>query len=372
MRFIVVILKNIMRRSTRSLLTIIGVAVGIGAVVALTGIAAGFERSWEEAYSARGTDMGVTKVTSQSPVASAFSASVGDRIKQIPGVADVAGVLGDLMSIEEAPGLLAYGWEPGSFIWAHLKLKEGRWPKPGEKELALGLAAAEMLNKKVGSHVQLEADEFTVTAVYQSSAMVENAAVIMPLSEMQRVTEREGKINFLNIKLTDNSSEELAASVQRQIKEQFPGFMAHTAGDLARSNTGMQLARAMSWATSMIALFVGAIGVMNTVSMSVFERFREIGVLLAIGWRRGRILGMILLESLALSLLGGVLGIGIGVVTVRFLETTAMMRGKLAAVVSPALCGTALLIALALGLLGGLYPAWRGSRLSPSSALRNE
>ena len=201
MRFFIVILKNLLRRPTRSLLTLIGVAVGIGAVVALTSIASGFERSWEQAYTARGTDLGVTKITSQSPMPTAFSTSSLDSIRGIEGVASAAGVLSDFMSVEEAPGLIVFGWEPGDFLWDHLRLTAGSWPANGKHALALGTVAAELLQKKVGSTVQIEFEEFTVSAIFESSAMVENAAIIMPLADLQRATEREGRINFINIKL---------------------------------------------------------------------------------------------------------------------------------------------------------------------------
>jgi putative ABC transport system permease protein len=128
----------------------------------------------------------------------------------------------------------------------------------------------------------------------------------------------------------------------------------------------------MSWATSWIALVVGAFGVANTVLMSVFERVREIGILLAIGWKRRRVMLMILLESLALSLCGGIIGTAVGVAATLVLERTEMLRGRLEADTGPALYLTALAVAIGLGLIGGLYPAWRASRMQPGIALRSE
>jgi putative ABC transport system permease protein len=99
---------------------------------------------------------------------------------------------------------------------------------------------------------------------------------------------------------------------------------------------------------------------------------KEIGILLAIGWRRSRILRMILCESLALSLAGGILGSLAGYAAVRLLESTDTLRGRLEGDLSPQLFGMAFLVALGLGILGGFYPAWRGSRLTPGAALRYE
>jgi putative ABC transport system permease protein len=128
----------------------------------------------------------------------------------------------------------------------------------------------------------------------------------------------------------------------------------------------------MSKATAAIALLLGSVGVANTVLMSVFERFHEIGVLLAIGWRRRRILAMIMCESLVLGLTGGVMGSALGIATIKIVERLPIFRGKLEGDVSVALLGMALAIAISVSVLGGLYPAFRASRLKPAEALRYE
>jgi putative ABC transport system permease protein len=130
MRFLTVIFKNLLRRRTRSLLTVVGIAVGVAAVVTMTAIAWGFEKSWAKAYTARGTDLAVTKTTSKSPMPLPFDVTVGDELSKLPGVHSAAGILTDFMGIEESPGMIVFGWEPDSFLWEHLKLAEGRWPVP--------------------------------------------------------------------------------------------------------------------------------------------------------------------------------------------------------------------------------------------------
>jgi putative ABC transport system permease protein len=353
--------KNLLRRPTRTGLTLAGIAVGVAAVVALTGMARGLERVWRNAYEARGTDLVVTRVTSRSPLPAAFDATLRAEFAAMPEVAEVAGLMNDMMGIEEAPTVLVFGWENPSFLWNHLKLRAGAWPQPGERGLlTLGALAAETLGKKVGDPVQIEFEEFRVAAVFDSPALIENGAVIMPLEEMQRVTDRAGKVNFLNLRLRDGGNPPAIAAVRAQMAGKMPGFSA------------LEVVRAMSWATSWIALAVGAFGVANTVLMSVFERVREIGVLLAIGWKRRRVMGMILLESLILSLCGGLIGTLAGVLTTTVLEHTGMLRGRLEADTGPALYLTALAVAIGLGLAGGLYPAWRASRLQPGVALRSE
>lgn len=373
MTFTTVVWKNLLRRPTRTALTLAGIAVGIAAVVALTGMARGLERVLLNAYQARGTDLVITKVTSRSPLPAAFDARLGAQFAAMPEVAAVAGLLTDMMGIEESSTVLVFGWEYPSFLWDHLKLRADAWPRPGERgRLALGSLAAETLGKKVGDPVQIEFEEFRVAAVFDSPALVENGAVIMPLADMQRVTEHQGKVNFLNLRLHQGAGPAAVAAVRARMGDSLKGFSALEAGEVADRNSGVEVVRAMSWATSWIALAVGAFGVANTVLMSVSERVREIGILLAIGWKRRRITAMILLESLILSLCGGALGTLAGLLATAALEHTEILYGRLEADTGPSLYLTALAVAVGLGLAGGLYPAWHASRLQPGVALRAE
>ncbi len=370
MWFLTVIFKNLVRRKVRSLLTIVGIAVGVAAVVAMTAIAWGFEKSWSSTHTARGTDLAVTKTSSKSPMPTAFDESIADELAKLPGVRSVCGLLTDFVGIEESPGMIVFGWEPGSFLWDHLKLVEGRWPGDGEKAVVLGTVCAELLEKKAGSTVQIDVSEFTVSGIFESPALVENGAVVMALPQMQALTDNPGKVNFVNLRLDPKVDEAGITALKQTIKDKFAGFNAYKASELASSNTGVQVMKAMGWATSLIALVVGAIGMMNTIFMSVFERMHEIGILLAIGWRRSRILRMILLESLSLSIMGGVVGSVVGYVAVRGLEAAPALRGRIEGDLSPQLFFMAFLVAIGLGILGGLYPAWRGSRMAPNTALR--
>jgi ABC-type antimicrobial peptide transport system permease subunit len=115
---------------------------------------------------------------------------------------------------------------------------------------------------------------------------------------------------------------------------------------------------------------VGVLGVMNTMLMTVFERTHEICVLLAVGWKRSRIMQMILYESALLGFFGGIVGVAIGAIGVKVLSETPAIRGLLQPDLSIPLLGLSVVIAVAVGIISGLYPAWRSSRLMPSLALQ--
>jgi putative ABC transport system permease protein len=143
------------------------------------------------------------------------------------------------------------------------------------------------------------------------------------------------------------------------------------ASEVVGSSQGFRVARAMSWSTSLLAIIVGVLGVMNTMLMTVFERTHEIGILLAVGWRRRRIVYMVLCESALLGFLGGVVGVGLGVLGLLTLGALPGIRGFLEPDISPKLMLISIAIAVVVGVISGLYPAWRSSRLSPSIALQS-
>jgi len=111
---------------------------------------------------------------------------------------------------------------------------------------------------------------------------------------------------------------------------------------------------------------------MNTTLMSVFERTQEIGVLRALGWRRRPVMGMVCVESLALSLVSAAVGIGLGMGLAELIWQEPSIGTFLTPVYSPKLFLQVLGLALTLGGLGGLYPAWRAANLRPIEALRYE
>ena len=129
---------------------------------------------------------------------------------------------------------------------------------------------------------------------------------------------------------------------------------------------------AMMGAISFLAIFVGGVGVMNTMLMAVLERTREIGVLRALGWRRRRILGMILQEAVLLGILGGIAGILIALGLGGLFSKIPMVGELLTPVWEYDIFVRAVAIALFLGVLGGIYPAIRATRLQPVEALRYE
>jgi putative ABC transport system permease protein len=370
MTFFTIVVRGLMRRPVRTGLTLVGISIGIAAVVALVGISRGFEKSWETGMKARGTDVVVSNMGS-ALAPKPFSASVRDRIAHLPQVAATCSIFVDLTSIEDSSMMVVSAREWGGFSWNNLKLVSGRMPRDAmEPAVVLGQTAAEGLKKKVGDPIQLEARELSVVGIVDGGALVENGSVILSLPLFQEITGNEDKINIIDIRATPAMSEDDVKRLCGQINSLVPEARAMVAGEHIGNSEAYRFIRAMSWGTSLLAVIVGVLGVMNTMLMTVFERKQEICILLAIGWKRGRIISMVLWESALLGLLGGVAGVLIGAVGVKVMETTPAIHGLLEADLSARLFVISVAIAVAVGVISGLYPAWRSSRLTPSLALQ--
>jgi putative ABC transport system permease protein len=368
-------LGNLHRRPARTALTVSAISLGMAAVVALTAISWGFEASWQKANDARGTDLIVTRAASENTMPSPFAAEkIRQELEQYPHVQEAVGLLSEMLTVsDEAPPVFVFGWEHGSYLWDHLKLLEGRWPaNRDESAVVIGTLAAELLHKKTGDQIEVEGQPFTVAGIFQSPALVENGALIMTLDEAQRVTDKPGKVNVLNLRLDGQAAEADVQLIRERVQQELHGYTAITSGELVSQNAVVRISKAMSQATVLIASLVGALVVFNTMLMSISERTREIGILLALGWQRKTVMKLVVWESVLLTLAGGVIGILLGVGIAWGLEHIELMRGKIDAVFSAPFFASVLGLSVVLGIGGGFYPAFKAARLQPSRALRHE
>jgi len=369
MTFFTFVTRGLTRRPVRTGLTIVGIAVGIAAVVALVGMSRGFETSWQTGMKSRGTDIVVSNM-GRGLTPRPFSATVVERITPLPHVAETCTLLVDLISVEKADMIIVSARQWGGFSWKNLKTVSGRLPNDAaERAVVLGKTAAEVLVKKVGDTLQLETEELAVVGIVDGGAVVENGSVILSLPLLQEITGNQEKINIIDLRVSPGTTKEELTRLCEQITSLVPEARAVIAGEHIRDSQAYRMISAMSWGTSLLAVLVGVLGVMNTMLMTVFERTQEICVLLAIGWKRSRIVRMVLWESALLGFLGGVGGVLIGVFGVKLLVTTPAIRGLLEPELNPQFLVMAVGIAVVVGVFSGVYPAWRSSRLTPSHAL---
>ena len=159
--------------------------------------------------------------------------------------------------------------------------------------------------------------------------------------------------------------------VTLSLQSRFPHLRILPSALLASGFEQLSFIDSFIWVISLAALFVGAIGVLNTMLMSVSERTREIGTLRAFGWPASMVMRLVLTEGMVTSILGGFGGMLLGFVAAESLMKL-VPQGLLEAAYGWDVFARGMVIAITLGMLGALYPAWRASRLTPAEALRYE
>src|SRR4051812_35463839 len=158
MTFFAIVFRGLLRRPVRTGLTLLGISIGIAAVVALVGISHGFESGWEKGLKARGTDIVVSNIgTALTP--KTYPAEMRNKIADLPQIAATSPLLVEIMSIESSEMMMVSAREWGGFGWEHLKVVSGRLPEKADaKEVVLGQIAAEVLHKKVDDPIEIETE----------------------------------------------------------------------------------------------------------------------------------------------------------------------------------------------------------------------
>ncbi len=379
MWFVTILLLNLLRRKARSVLTVCGVAVAIGTTVALLGIARGFEESSVQIFEQRGVQIVVVEHGVLDQLNSDLDASLASRINRVPGVQAVTFGLVELVDYSHSGTLVSLvvnGWDANSFFLDDLKIIRGRKYRPGEQKVAmLGSTLAENIKKGVGDSIAIQREAFQVVGVYQSFNILENGAATIPLAELQRVMARPGRVTGFSVVVHQSGSvDDVCQGINALCDDQgVPlGLLAMPTRDYANNAMHLRAAHAMAWATSAIAILVGAIGMLNTMLMSVVERVREICILRAIGWRKARIARMIVGECLLLSVSGATLGTLAAFALTYWLTMLPVTRGFIEGRISPLVIVQGFAIALVLGICGGAYPAYRAVQLPPALGLSHE
>jgi len=217
--------------------------------------------------------------------------------------------------------------------------------------------------------IELSGMRFRVVGIYESNIGWEQTGGVTTLRDAQNFIGRPRKVSMIGVKLKDPAD---AQALVRRINDKFPDVYAALTSEFAEEMPDIQSSNAMLGGISVLAIAVGGLGVLNTMLMAVFDRTREIGVMRALGWRRRAVLKLILHEAVLLGLLGGLAGISISFGLIELMQMSAAMGSWVDPVWTWDLFVRAILLSVFLGAAGGLYPAYRATRLQPVEALRYE
>jgi putative ABC transport system permease protein len=370
----VLVLKNLLRRKVRTLLSVLGVAIGIAAIVAFNAVGRGFRNSLDQYMHQSGAQMLVVNRTVQDPAFSRISKEEQDFIRSLPAVAHLSPVTFTMASprgLKAKPKrmltLLVFGRTPGDRLLEKFRGRLSGRLFESEDEVIVGADAARDLSLAAGDTLELFGQTFRVVGVYESDVKFELSGAMLSNSVVQRQLKmgESAAMAFLYLR---------PGSDWRDVKAAVEGRGEHLEAIQTEQFTQyynqLEYIDWFVWIVSLVSVAVGALGVLNTMLMSVSERTREIGTLRAVGWGRDRVLRLILAEGTLISVAGGLLGLATGVAGAEILIGWA--PSGLDTLYTAGLFAQAFAVAVALGLAGALYPALQASRLSPIEALKYE
>ncbi len=362
------ILKNLTRRSVRSGLTLLGIAIGVAAVVALGSIAEGITSNFALVVGGSSNDLLITQAEAMDPAFSSIDETVGERLLAVPGVERVEPGVYTWVTTPGLPFFLLFGYEIGSTAMGHYRIVEGK-PVSGPGQMVIGRRATESIDISVGENLRIHGTPFRVVGIYETGQGIEESGGVVTLEDAQTAAQFERKVSLYEIGL--RRGDDTDATIER-IESLDLELKVSKTSERESNQQYEQMMQGFAWGIAAIAIFIGGLGMMNSMVMSVLERTREIGTLRALGWSRWRVLWIILGESMALSAAGGVVGVLMGIGLAKLAGAVPGMGVLLQGVFTPAIIIQGLVTALVLGLVGGVYPAWRAAGLRPVEALSYE
>lgn len=410
-RYFVLAVKNLRRRLIRTSLTVAGVALAVTVAVSLGGFMLGYRGAIDKSIDMLGFQVMIMakgcpyeaatmmlkggtgllylpddiygKVKNDADIESITPIFVGVAEKQASGIRDdqtgknflvISGI--DVASYQVMKPWIVLKTGPG--------YDGGRWFSPDSKtEVVLGFEAAEYEQRKVGDTFYASIapagqpdsvrHEFKVVGVLDRTGTQDDGTVFMPIDVARGYFARPGQLTILGIKLKQFNSLKMRQFETRWLK--LPEVQVVGLQQVKSTLVSLvATAQTMIAAVAVVAIIVAFIGVINTILMSVYERTSEIGIMKALGARRGSIFQLIWIETVMICLAGGVAGsvlavIGSGLVE-RLIKRMADfgVSGSIVAI-TPAVIGYAILGAVVLGFFAGLYPAWRASSMRPVDSI---
>jgi len=383
------VLRELSRRKLRTSLTVIGITIGIWALVVFSSMA-----SQMNSLVGMGSDFYADKVVVTDGEAfgsSPMRISAVDTIAALDDVAAVAPRVEFLWEADPPVGFstphLVVGTIPGADAGHdtfELEPATGRLLAADDtgNVVVLGTTVARKHGVVAGDTVELRGETFEVIGTLQPTLASPDITGMIPLATAQRIylgdlppmvaesLHAEDVVSQIVVYPTDGADfEAVAASVEAAVEN-----TATMTGAEFEESVGATTAifTAVTVGVAVISLVVGGLSVINTMAMSVAERTREIGIKRAIGGSRGRIVRDLVAEAAVIGLIGGLIGLGLGSAVVFIANELGRAGGTVLFDLTPGIAVLALAFSTILGMVAGIVPAWTAARLDPVSALRYE
>ncbi len=384
--------KAIAGNKMRSFLTILGVVIGVVAIVVLVSIGQGANSSVVESIEGMGTNLITANINARrmNPIDldSLNELAQNEAISYVAPISSVSGtVKAGTTTYDDG---VVQGTTPGYESIRNWTVAEGRFlqqPDIDNRSFVAVIgseAATEMYGTThaVGETFSLNGYTLTVVGVLAqvgSSASGSNDnQILIPFTLAQRLSNQTSISSFYVSAASSSQVEQAQAAVESYLEKAFTNYNTNSFGTQYSVFNQSEMLSTLSETTNTltlmlggiaaISLLVGGIGIMNIMLVSVSERTREIGIRKAIGAARGNILMQFLIESLVVSLMGGLLGLAISVAAVKALAPVLQMTLTIPVNVAWMAIGFSVFI----GVVFGMYPANKASKLRPIEALHYE
>ncbi|MEI8175936.1 MAG: FtsX-like permease family protein [Candidatus Omnitrophota bacterium] len=384
-------LKNLTRKKIRTALTIGGVGIAIAVLVSLWGFDTGYQRSLNNDIDKMGYQILVT--AKGCPYEAATLMLQGGGGLRYMDESVYKKIIADPRVDKITPELVATAYDTGKEAGrggislymgvdnAYLalkplaKFKAGGWFSGRDAgEAVMGYEVAEYEQRSVGDKIFIPGrnEVLTVVGIFQRNGTQDDGIIFLPLVSAQKIFEVPGKLTGIGIKLKDMG--QLSKFEEDLYNE--PGIQIISLAQVKGTILNLvSSAKAMTNSVALIAIIIAVIGVVNTILMSVFERTSEIGVMKAIGASRFDIFRIIWIETTLICIFGGILGnltaLAGGAAIEHILKQVLPYapKGHLVIITAQTLCFS-FFGAVLMGLLAGIYPAFRASSMKPIEAIR--
>lgn len=385
--------KNLLRKKTRSLITVAGISLASWVLVSLFGFNQGYKTSLDKDIDNLGFQ--VLLVAKGCPYEAATLMLKGgtglkylkeDIVSGISAESEVEAVTPMLMQVVFDPdkgesGGMTYflGIDPASYpmMKSMLTFRQGAWFKEQHAyEAVFGYEAAELEQREVGdSYLIPEKNvEVKIAGILNRTGTQDDGTIFLPLKTLQSIFNVKGELTSVGIKVNKNA--DITAFEEKLYRLQDVQVVSL----VQVKNTIMTLvatARILAFSIAIIAILISLMGVINTVLMSVLERRQEIGILKTMGAMAFDVFKLVWMETLLLCLSGGVLGAFLAVATsnvtdvlIRRLLPFSPSGGLVS--INSTLILVSILVVVMIGLLSGIYPSLKAARMRPLEAIRSE
>jgi putative ABC transport system permease protein len=391
LQYIELSLKNLAYQRMRAVLTLLGVIIGITAVISMVSIGTGMTKAVEEQFEAFGTNKIIISSTMEygAKGQGLVDADVED-MEDIVGVAFVSPMYSVSTGSEfkgEEKVITVWGLDPGksertfSDVGGY-RLYRGRWLESGDRNVVvIGFTIHDDYYKsrvELGNSIKIQGEKFRVVGIFQETGDPDHdKAVMVNLDRIRELLGREDSVTAIIVRVKDGADVNI---VRQRIEERLKNrhedaeFTILTSQQLIEViSSSLKVVQVVFGGIAAVSLVVGGIGIANTMIMNVMERTREIGIMKATGATNSQVMRIFLVESGIFGLVGGSIGIFFGYLISRVINAAAekyLGPGMLTTAVTPGMVATALAFSVVVGVLSGLYPAYRAVKLDPVEALR--